>query len=102
MLGLIRNQFRDGETSNGLRIGAATFFYEVGREQPDGSITGTLFENIDATHARKYGSFKISYSGGIVRFPGIKRDMRTSLQFRFFELRRVNPALLSSYSHGGI
>jgi hypothetical protein len=102
MLGLIRNQFTDGQTSNGLRIGAATFFYEIGREQADGSITGTLFENVDETHARRYGSFKINVDGTIARFPGIRRDMRISMYFRFLELQRVNPTLLSSYSRRSI
>jgi hypothetical protein len=102
MLGLIRHTFTDGATSNGLRIGASTFFYEIGRENADGSITGTLFENVDANHARKYGSFKIHAEGVIVRFPGIKQNQRVSLKFKFDELKRTNPALLSSYSHGSI
>jgi len=102
MLGLIRHEFSDGKTSNGIRIGAATFFYEIGRENADGSITGTLFENIDESHARKYGSFKIHAAGVISRFPGIKQNQRVTLKFKFDELKRVNPMLLSSYSHGGI
>ena len=102
MLGLIRHTFSDGKTSNGLRIGAATFFYEIGCENSDGSITGTLFENVDETHARRYGSFKIHAEGVIVRFPGIKQNQRVALKFKFDELRRTNPALLSSYSYGAI
>lgn len=102
MLGLIRHSFSDGKTSNGLRIGAATFFYEVGREQADGSITGTLYENVDETHASKYGSFKIAADGIVVRFPGIKRNQRIALKFKFDELKRTDPMLLSSYSHGAI
>jgi len=102
MLGLIRHSFSDGKTSNGLRIGAATFFYEVGRENADGSITGTLFENVDETHARRYGSFKIHATGVISRFPGIKNNQRIQLKFKFDELQRINPMLLSSYSHGTI
>jgi hypothetical protein len=102
MLGLIRHTFTDGQTSNGLRIGAATFFYEIGRENADGSITGTLFENVDESHARRYGSFKIHAEGVIVRFPGIKNNQRITLKFKFDELQRTNPMLLSSYSHGAI
>jgi hypothetical protein len=102
MLGLIRHAFHDGTTSNGLRIGAATFFYEVGREQSDGSITGTVFENVDADHARKYGSFKIHATGVIVRFPAIKQNQRVALKFKFDELKRIDPMLLSSYSYGCI
>lgn len=102
MLGLIRHEFSDGSTSNGIRIGAATFFYEIGRENADGSITGTLFENLSEGKCRKYGSFKIHAEGIIVRFPGIKQNQRVQLKFKFDELRRVNPMLLSSYSHGSI
>ena len=102
MLGLIRHEFTDGATGNGLRIGAATFFYEIGKENADGSITGTLFINIDESHARRYGSFKIHSEGVISRFPGIKQNQRISLAFKFAELRRTNPMLLSSYSHGAI
>ena len=102
MLGLIRHSFSDGKTSNGLRIGAATFFYEVGRENVDGSITGTLFENRGDGTCRKYGSFKIHATGVIVRFPGIKQNQRITLKFKFDELKRTNPMLLSSYSYGSI
>ena len=102
MLGLIRHQFNNGKYSNGLAISGETYFYEVGKEQADGSITGTLFQDVDETHARKVGSFRINEDGSIARFPRIRRDMMTSLYFRFLELRRTNPALLSSYSYGAI
>ena len=111
MLGLIRHQFNNGKYSNGLVIRSPradsytsghSYFYEVGKEQVDGSITGTLFQNVDESRARKVGSFRINSDGTIARFPRIRRDMMTSLYFRFLELRRTNPALLSSYSHGAI
>ena len=111
MLGLIRNQFGDGMTSNGLVIrspragnyeSGRSYFYEVGKEQADGSITGTLYQHQGEDSATKIGSFKINEDGSIARFPRIRRDMMTSLYFRFLELRRTNPALLSSYSHGAI
>ena len=98
MLGLIRHQFSDGTTSNGLAISGETYFYEVGKEQTDGSITGTLFQNVDESHARKVGSFRINSDGTIARFPRIRRDMMTSLYFRFLELRRAG----ISYSQGAI
>lgn len=102
MLGLIRHSFSDGRTSNGLRIGAATFFYEIGRENVDGSITGTVFENTTPGMCRKYGSFKVDAAGFVVRFPGVKRNQRIALRFKFDELNRTNPMLLSSYSHATI
>ena len=111
MLGLIRNQFGDGKTSNGLVMRSPradsdtsghSYFYEVGKEQIDGSITGTLFQNVDESHARRVGSFKINANGSLARFPRIRRDMMKSLYFRFLELRRTNSMLLSSYSYGAI
>jgi hypothetical protein len=102
MLGLIRHDFTDGETSNGLRICGRRFFYEIGREQTDGSITGVVFEHQGADTASKIGSFKIHAEGVIVRFPRIKNNQRIALKFRFDELKRTNPMLLSSYSHGAI
>jgi hypothetical protein len=102
MLGLIRHTFTNGKYSNGLVIGGRSFFYEVGKEQNDGSITGTLWLNIDESHARRYGSFKIHAEGVVLRFPGIKQNQRVALKFKFDELTRTNPMLLSSYSHGSI
>jgi hypothetical protein len=98
MLGLIRNQFGDGKTSNGLVFHGRSYFYEVGKEQADGAITGTIFENVDETHARKYGSFRINSDGSIARFPKIKRDMRTSMYFMMLEIQRTDPYRLGSYT----
>lgn len=42
MLGLIRKTFTDGATSNGLRFGAETYFYEIGRENADGRSRMTV------------------------------------------------------------
>ena len=102
MLGLIRHTFTNGKYSNGLVIAGRSYFYEVGRETDDGSITGPVYENIDETHARLVGRFKIHASGVIVRFPRIKNNQRIMLKFKFDELQRTNPMLLSSYSHGSI
>ena len=108
MLGLIRNQFGDGKTSNGLVMRSPradsytsghSYFYEVGKEQIDGSITGTLFQNVDESHARRVGSFKINANGSIARFPRIRRDMMTSMYFIMLEIQRTDPHRLSSYSY---
>lgn len=102
MLGLIRHSFSDGKTSNGLTLRGRSYFYEVGRENADGSITGPLYININESHARIVGRFKINADGRVLRFPRITRDQRIALMFKFGELRRTNPMLLSSYSYGTI
>jgi hypothetical protein len=55
-----------------------TFFYEIGREQTDGSITGIVQKFIPVTNfARRFGNFKINSDGTIVRFPGTsKKDWK--------------------------
>jgi hypothetical protein len=57
------------------------FFTEIGRENRDGSITGTVYElNGESWRdalgntrraCKKLGSFKIASDGSIVRFPGL-------------------------------
>lgn len=47
-----------------------TYFYEVGREQADGSITGTVNKYLpDGIHVCKSGSFKIAPDGSWERGP---------------------------------
>lgn len=105
-LGLLRNAFTDGTTSNGLSIGGKTYFYEVGKEQADGAITGTVFQYVSYAGfpnqecARKAGTFRVEPDGYVSRFPCTTRNQRVALKFRFDELKRSNPALLNSYSHG--
>ena len=102
MLGLIRHTFTDGETANGLVIAGKRYFYEIGKEHADGRITGTLYEHVGEDSARNVGRFCIHPTGVIVRFPRIKCGRRIMLKFRFDELLRANPQLLSSYSLGAI
>lgn len=76
----------DGKTSNGLASGG---FYERGREQADGAITGTVWRPLNAAEKVKYahlsdvenrvakaGSFKIGGDGKIVRFPGLSKEQK--------------------------
>jgi len=62
------------EVSNAMPDGG---FYERGREQIDGAMTGTVWAGIpgDPNHCRKRGSFRINPDGKVARFPGLKRDM---------------------------
>ena len=55
--------------SNAWRRGARHFFYEIGREQEDGSITGKIMEDMGNGHAVYAGNFKIAGNGDIIRAP---------------------------------
>ena len=52
-----------------------TYFYEVGREQRDGSITGTIFLHLPDGKCRKSGSFKINPDGSWCRGPAWMRKV---------------------------
>lgn len=58
------------KTSNGMPDGG---FYEVGREQADGAITGTVYRTWPALPLRceRRGSFRIEPDGAVKRFPGL-------------------------------
>lgn len=58
-------------SSNTFQNGKDKFFYELGREQFDGSITGTVHKFLQNGMAIKHGSFKIEASGKIARFAGL-------------------------------
>jgi hypothetical protein len=50
-------------------------FFEIGRENHDGSITGTVWASVGNGRCRKAGGFKIS-DGKVVRFPGTTASQR--------------------------
>lgn len=102
MLGLIRHVLTNGKYSNGIVIGQASYFYDIGKEQDDGSITGQLWMNLTEDTARPVGSFKISAEGEIVRFPRLSAARRREIQALYADLRARNPMLLRSYAHGVI
>lgn len=61
------------------------YFIEIGKENKDGAITGTVYEitgvayrdkaNYEARPCKKAGSFKINASGAVIRFPGVAKRM---------------------------
>jgi hypothetical protein len=44
------------------------YFFEHGKEQEDGSITGTVYLFLDGGFAKKVGSVKIDKEGNIIRW----------------------------------
>ena len=51
------------------------YFYEVGRENSDGSITGRVWL-LKGQLAYPKGSFKIDSDGALIRFPHLSKDIR--------------------------
>ena len=74
----IGKTFATDGNPNILTIGAGKFFFEQGKEQRDGAITGSLFV-FEGELARKVGNVRIAPDGQIVRFYGIRRNQRTQL-----------------------
>lgn len=58
------------------------YMYERGKEQSDGSITGTIYKFIDSslTAMNKVGSFKIASDGRIIRFGGMSHNAKNSAE----------------------
>lgn len=65
------------------------YFYEIGKENSDGAITGTIYRVIkgDDSKCLKTGSFRIDADGKIVRFPTTTSQQRN-------EAEKVNASFL--------
>ena len=51
-----------------------TYFYDTGREQRDGAITGQVFRMSDSGYCAKVGSFRIEADGTVAKDPtGLKQ-----------------------------
>ena len=58
----------EGGPSNGFRNGGTEGFWEIGREQKDGAITGMVYLTRDG-YIVKSASFRINPDGVVARFP---------------------------------
>ncbi len=83
------------ETSNGWEHKGVSYFFEHGREQDDGSITGTVWKNLPVNqpctscdkpgcpgaHCRKAGTVQIESDGTVTRFPTTTKAMKLTATF---------------------
>jgi hypothetical protein len=53
-----------------------TYFYEIGRENRDGSITGPVCVFVGENRCRNVGSLKIDHDGALIRWPFIPGIIR--------------------------
>jgi hypothetical protein len=102
MLGVISKMYATDGNPNILTIKGKMFFFERGRENTDGSITGYLFQMLPDGMACKRGSVKIDADGQIARFPYMLKDEREAAENTFCDLRARNPQVLSAWSRGRI
>ena len=126
MLGVIGKQFATNNNPNILTIHGHQYFFERGREQADGAITGTLMIMVDASGApykivsvpttleaklfgatvedtgycKKAGNVRIEPDGTITRFPAMSKADRQECESLFRDLSARNPQLLSSWAMG--
>lgn len=101
-LGVICHMFAKGDSSNTLTIKGQQYFFERGREQADGAITGPLFLMLDNGYARPAGSYRINGDGSIARFPGLTRDEKKEAETTVRDMRARNPHLLHAWAMGRI
>lgn len=86
-------------SSNGMPDGG---FYEIGRENEDGAITGTVWRLLNANERLKYahlpnvetrvlkrGSFRIDSNGKVRRFHGLDTKLLRAAETRGVALERV-------------
>ena len=76
---LIANLVGPGKPSNAMPSGG---FWEIGRERPDGAITGQVWKDAPDKpgYCRKAGSFRICPDGKIARFPGLPPAVKQSAE----------------------
>lgn len=79
MLGTIGHILATDGNRNILTIGQTQYFFERGREQNDGAITGTLVECLPNDYCRKVGTIRIEPDGSLARFPRLPRTLKTEI-----------------------
>jgi hypothetical protein len=63
-------------SSNAWKYKGNEYFFEVGQEQRDCSITGTIMLMVGTNSARKVGSVKINPDGKLIRWACIPHSVR--------------------------
>lgn len=102
MLGNISHFFATDGNRNILTIRDKQYFFERGRENPDGAITGTLMECLPNDYCRKAGTVRIEPDGELTRFPRLTPTLRAEVISSFRDMQARNPQLLRSWSYGTI
>ena len=102
MLGVISKAYGDPTTGNVLILRGERYFYERGRENDDGAITGQLMKMLPGDYAERAGTYRIAPDGTIERFPKLSKVQRQELENTFRDMQARNPQLLRAWSMGTI
>ncbi len=101
-LAVIYQAYGDPASSNVLILRGERYFYEIGQEQEDGSVTGRLWKMLGDDSAQITGQFKISAEGEIVRFPKLSHVQKQELGSCFRDMSARNPELLRQWAMGRV
>lgn len=102
ILGVIGKFYATDGNPNILTMQGEQYFFERGREQYDGAITGTLMLMLPGEYCRKVGSVRINYDGTINKFPRMRQVEREEIENTFRDMSARNPQLLSAWASGRI
>lgn len=61
-------------SSNSWKHKGKTYFFETGREQSDGAITGTVWVFVAENKCRRAGNLRVDPDGKIVRAPHFPKE----------------------------
>lgn len=100
MLGVIEHFYATKGNPNILTIGAHQYFFERGREQEDGAITGQLMLMLPGDYCQKAGNVRIAPDGTLVRFARIPRTDKQEIISIYNDMQARNPQLLRQWAMG--
>jgi len=101
-LAVIGKMFATNGNPNVLTIHDVQYFFERGREQADGAITGSLYMMLSEDMCQNVGGVKIAPDGTVVKFPKLTRDEREEAANTMRDMSAQNPSLLHSWSLGRV
>lgn len=96
-LAVLSDRFKTDGNPNYLTIRGDKYFFERGREQADGSITGELMQfSPDENTCTVAGRVKIAPNGVIVRFPRVTVKETIEIENEVRRMLAADPRKLNS------
>ena len=100
------NQLPTTKTGDIIDFTVPNGFFEVGKENYDGAITGTVwkfqgtFDDTGKFNCKKSGSFRIEPTGFITRFPLLPKEIKKMINepLAFYNPKLINDDVLNNLS----